>query len=70
MFPTALSFDNSRVTEVAQISTDRWMDKGVVPQRDNQILATKKEKIRPFSAPWMEVSKVSETEGQSACDVT
>jgi len=49
---------------------DRWMDKDVVPQRDNQILATKEEKIRPFSAPWMEVSKVSETDGQSACDVT
>ena len=46
------------------------MDKDVVPQRDNQILATKEEKIRPFSASWMEVSKISETDGQSACDVT
>ena len=46
------------------------MDKDVVPQRDNQILATKEEKIRPFSAPWTEVRKVNETEWQSACDIT
>lgn len=45
------------------------MDKDVVPQRDNQILAPKKEKIY-FLSTMDEVSKVSETEGQSACNIT
>lgn len=33
-----------------------------MPQRDNRILATNKNLKRPFSAPWMELSKVNETE--------